>query len=368
MATSDAEAARIFISYRRADTRWPAGWLAYQLAEQFGAGVVFQDASSIRPGDDFAAEIEAAVGACSVLLAVIGRQWLTAEDDAGQRLDDPQDWVRLEIEAALNRGIRVIPVLVDGARMPSASELPPSLQPLARRQAVAFDPSSFDTGRLVSVLEDTLKETGQQQTAARALESPRPAGAMTSRLLMRAIQDAYTLGGEAKTRALTAVIRAAAVAAPEQVGWLADEAEAAARSVDAAFDLPTALARIGEVVAAADPDRAETVARSIEDVSRRSAALAGIARVVAAADPDRAETIARSIEDAYWRAAGLAGVGAAMVATYPERARWLTAEAQAAARLVEYAHWRSQALARIAEVVAAADPDRAETIARSIDD
>ena len=104
MATSDAGAARIFISYRRADAGWPARWLADRLAGQFGAGVVFQDVDSIRPGDDFAAEIEAAVGACSVLLAVIGPQWLAAEGDAGRRLDDPQDWVRLEIEAAIKRG------------------------------------------------------------------------------------------------------------------------------------------------------------------------------------------------------------------------------------------------------------------------
>jgi hypothetical protein len=82
--------------------------------------VVFQDVDSIRPGDDFAAEIEAAVGACSVLLAVIGPRWLTVEGDSGRRLDDPQDWVRLEIEAAIQRRVRIIPVLIDDARMPVA--------------------------------------------------------------------------------------------------------------------------------------------------------------------------------------------------------------------------------------------------------
>ena len=103
MAVSDAGPAGIFISYRRADASWPVRWLAAQLAGQFGAGVVFQDVDAIWPGDDFAAEIEAAVAACSVLLAVIGQRWLAAESDAGRRLDDPHDWVRLEIERLLSR-------------------------------------------------------------------------------------------------------------------------------------------------------------------------------------------------------------------------------------------------------------------------
>lgn len=251
MATSDAGVTRIFISYRRADASWPARWLADRLAGQFGAGVVFQDVDSIRPGDDFAAEIEAAVGACSVLLTVIGPQWLAAEGDAGRRLDDPQDWVRLEIEAAIRRGVRVIPVLVDGARMPSASELPPSLQGLARRQAVALSPASLDTRRLVSVLETALasRETGQQQIRTRAPESPRPARPRTRRLLMSAVYDASALTGWEKAIALSEIIRAAIAVAPERAAWLTAEAQ--------------------------------TAARSIEDPSRRSSALAGLARLLA---------------------------------------------------------------------------------------
>jgi TIR domain len=167
MAMSGGGHAGIFISYRRADASWPALWLADRLGHQFGTAVVFQDVDSIRPGDDFAAEIEAAVGACSVLLAVIGPQWLAAEGDA-RRLDDPQDWVRLEIEAAMKREIRIIPVLVDGARMPSAGQLPPSLRDLARRQAVTLSPESLDTRRLVSVLETALPPP------APALPTPSP--------------------------------------------------------------------------------------------------------------------------------------------------------------------------------------------------
>lgn len=175
VAVSGGASARIFISYRRTDTGWPARWLADRLAGQFGAGVVFQDVDSIQPGDDFAAAIEAGVGACAVLLAVIGPQWLAAEGDAGRRLDDPQDWVRLEIEAALRRGVRVIPVLVDGARMPTAAELPPSLRDLVRRQAVALSPANLDTSRLVSVLGAAVADKeakGQQPQPVQMPESP----------------------------------------------------------------------------------------------------------------------------------------------------------------------------------------------------
>lgn len=166
MAVSSNRPARIFISYRRADSSWFARWLAERLAGQFGDDAVFQDVESIRPGDDFAAKIEAGIGSCAVLLAVIGPRWLAEESDAGRRLDDPQDWVRLEIESALRRGILIIPVLVDGARMPSASELPPSLQSLAGRQAETLSSASFDTRRLVSVLEDVLAQEGRPLTDA----------------------------------------------------------------------------------------------------------------------------------------------------------------------------------------------------------
>ena len=180
MAASDAWSGKIFISYRRTEASWAAHWLADRLAAHFGAGMVFQDVDSIQPGDDFAAEIEAAVGACSVLIAVIGPQWLSVERDATRRLDDPKDWVRL-VEAAFRRRIRVIPVLVDEARMPSADELPSSLRDLARKQAVTLNTHSPDTRRLVSALETALprKESEQQ------LRTPDPIDSMLSKLAAR---------------------------------------------------------------------------------------------------------------------------------------------------------------------------------------
>src|SRR5215813_2477651 len=98
------------------------------------------DIDTIPLGVDFVGVIEDAVARCDVLLAVIGPRWLTSQDAQGsRRLDDPNDFVRLEIEAALKRGVRVVPVRVDGAAMPAAEQLPPSLRPLARRQAIEMD-------------------------------------------------------------------------------------------------------------------------------------------------------------------------------------------------------------------------------------
>jgi hypothetical protein len=137
---------RIFISYRREETAYPAGWLFDRLAERFGSGQVFKDVDSIQLGDDFVEVITRAVGSCDVLLALIGEEWLTITDQHGRRrLDDPEDFVRLEIEAALTRKVRVIPILIDGSRMPRADELPDSLGRLARRQALELSPSRFDS-------------------------------------------------------------------------------------------------------------------------------------------------------------------------------------------------------------------------------
>ena len=136
---------RIFISYRRDDTAYPAGWLYDRLANQYGGGQVFKDVDSINLGGDFVQAITAAVGSCDVLLALIGSLWLTLTDESGQRrLDDPDDFVRLEIEAALTRNVRVIPILIDGARMPRIDELPDSLVSLGRRQALELNPNRFE--------------------------------------------------------------------------------------------------------------------------------------------------------------------------------------------------------------------------------
>ena len=176
MAASPPEApARIFISYRREDTAYPAGWLFDRLTVHFRGGQVFKDVDSIELGDDFVETITRAVGSCDVLLALIGNEWLTVTDaDGRRRLDRPDDFVRLEIETALTRNIRVIPILIDDASMPRADELPPSLAGLVRRQALELSPNRFDydTSRLLKVLDTTLVEVRTQQFQADTGDSP----------------------------------------------------------------------------------------------------------------------------------------------------------------------------------------------------
>lgn len=149
----------IFISYRREDAAGHAGRLFDRLKARFGPAAVFMDVEGIDAGVDFVERIDAAVGSCDVLLAVIGRHWLDARNaDGARRLDDPRDFVRLETGAALARGIRVIPVLVEGAAMPTQEALPEALRPLARRQAVELRDSRWDADveHLLRTLEPVL--------------------------------------------------------------------------------------------------------------------------------------------------------------------------------------------------------------------
>ena len=149
---------RIFLSYRREDASAHAGRLYDSLVQRFGKDQVFRDIDTIRPGDDFVNAIHQCMAACDVCLVLIGRQWM-AEQHGARRLDDPGDYVRLEVAAALDphRDIRVIPVLVDGGHLPASSELPPELAPLARRQAIELSEARFhdDVERLSSVLSPT---------------------------------------------------------------------------------------------------------------------------------------------------------------------------------------------------------------------
>jgi hypothetical protein len=127
----------IFISYRRDDSEGEAGRLSDDLAQTFQEGSVFMDVNAIRPGLDFRKTIDDSIHECSVLLAIVGREWLESKDTLGRRrLDDETDFVRLEIASALRRDIPVVPVLVRGARMPRADQLPADLQELAYRNAV----------------------------------------------------------------------------------------------------------------------------------------------------------------------------------------------------------------------------------------
>lgn len=153
---------KIFISYRREETAPYAGRLYDRLAQEFGQDRVFMDVSAIDPGVDFVDAIEKAVAEVDVLVCVMGSEWATITNSRGdRRLDDQDDFVRLEVLTALKRDIRVVPVLVGGARMPSAEQLPADLELLARRNALPLDDARFhtDSDRLIESIRSLLPVT-----------------------------------------------------------------------------------------------------------------------------------------------------------------------------------------------------------------
>lgn len=160
---------RIFISYRRRDAKHPARALRERLGEHFGAGRVFMDVDDIGGGADFVEVIRRELGASGAVVVVIGEHWLSAAEDGRRRLDDPADYVRMEVAAALARGAFVVPVLVDGAQMPRERDLPEDLKPLAGRNAEALGDRHWaeDVARLIATLEAGLEE--RQHGLRRAL-------------------------------------------------------------------------------------------------------------------------------------------------------------------------------------------------------
>jgi len=156
---------KIFISYRRDDSAYAAGRLYDRLREHFGEENIFMDVEGLQPGEDFVSKLEQSVSACDVLIALIGQKWLTVKGETGTlRLENPEDFVRLEIAAALNRKIRVIPILIEGAHMPHSGELPDDLHLLARLNAFKIRHERFnaDADRLVRSIEDYLIEEAER--------------------------------------------------------------------------------------------------------------------------------------------------------------------------------------------------------------
>lgn len=145
----------IFISYRRVDSEGYAGRIYDRLSERFGSSRVFLDVTDIGVGEDFANAIEQAISSCQVVLVLIGPRWANIKDEMGhKRLDDPHDFVRMEVLSALELGIQVVPVLVFGAEMPKAEDLPSELEPLTRRNAFDVRHRHFETD--VNILIDEL--------------------------------------------------------------------------------------------------------------------------------------------------------------------------------------------------------------------
>lgn len=183
--------AKIFISYRRADSAASAGRIYDRLAARFGPQDIFKDVDNIPLGVNFADYIQTVLRQCSVQLVIIGPRWLDALTEAGElRLEQPDDLVRLEIETALGLGITVIPVFVEEARMPSATALPETLRSLAliNSAMVRNDPDfAHDINRLITAIEQAISQnhlSHDAQSTAPAPNAPflwfrypRPAGA-----------------------------------------------------------------------------------------------------------------------------------------------------------------------------------------------
>jgi TIR domain len=168
---STARSLHIFLNYRREETSGHAGRLYDALAARFDDDHVFMDIDRIEPGLDFTEVINEAVASCDVLISLIGSRWLTASDAKGRRrLEKPDDFVRLELEAALERGVRVIPALVQNAEMPSSDELPDGLRQLALRHAIELSDTrwAFDVGKLIETLERVQTHLAEQEVRQRA--------------------------------------------------------------------------------------------------------------------------------------------------------------------------------------------------------
>jgi hypothetical protein len=160
----------IFVSYRREGGSGFAGRIEADLQRRFGQVEVFRDVDDLASGEDFVHGLERALQSCRVLIVVVSKSWLTAAGASGaRRIDDPRDFVRQEISAALRRDVQVIPVLVEGARMPSEADLPDELKPLARRQAHELADSrwDYDLGRLADNIEATLGAGARRGRAGR---------------------------------------------------------------------------------------------------------------------------------------------------------------------------------------------------------
>jgi TIR domain len=193
--TPRAQAQKVFICYRRQETAAYAGRLYDAMVARFGEGNVFMDVD-IAPGADFERLITEVVSGCVALLVVIGPKWAeTTEEDGGRRIDNPADFVRLEVETGLQRSeVTPIPVLVNGARMPRREDLPPEIRPIARRNAIELSDGrwSYDVGRLMEALDGLMPGAG---AARQPVAPPSPAPSEPVPLGWRVVLEGMLITG-----------------------------------------------------------------------------------------------------------------------------------------------------------------------------
>jgi TIR domain len=221
----------IFISYRRSDSAPHAGRLHDRLCDYFGADKVFMDVDDIKPGANFVSLIGEKVASCDALIAVIGKGWLAHNENNGKsRLDDPTDFVRLELQHALQRDILLIPALVEGAEMPHVEDLPAPLSELSQRQAVELSDKDFQRGvdKIIAVLEQfpalrllrTKKDPREKTTQSSTVRRPRSWGAPVAILIvMLFLAWQWSFGKKKETVHSTAETFAGAWEANVIYGW-----------------------------------------------------------------------------------------------------------------------------------------------------
>lgn len=177
---------RIFLNYRRDDTLQYAERVYQSLAAQFGAANVFRDVASIQPGENFPAAIERAIASSDVMLALIGRKWLTISDKGRRRIFSKEDYVRLEIETAIANKVEIIPLLVDGAEPPNAKDLPKSIAALSKlniyRVSWHEEMARLKT-RIETISKRRAEEKAKQQARNARIDLARHAGFSNSKRL-----------------------------------------------------------------------------------------------------------------------------------------------------------------------------------------
>lgn len=237
----------IFIGYRRDDTADVAGRIYDAMSQRFGKGRVFKDVDNIGPGVDFGDYIKSVLPKCRVALMLIGPNWLESKDEDGRpRLEDEHDWVRVEIQTALaTPGVLAVPVLVNGARMPRASEVPESLRPLLRRNAAIIrrDPDFHDDVERLGAALKTSVSTGILDLSK--------LGTGTVPQAPRQKQQRRGLGGLALVTLgvlLAAAVTALVVWAPWQMNQLVSNPSAGAEQVNDADNGMTVVERVPEAV------------------------------------------------------------------------------------------------------------------------
>ena len=354
----------IFISYRREDAAPYARLLQRELSTRFPEARVFMDLDSIEGGRDFADAIGEAVDSSTVLVALIGRQWATLADDEGRRLDNPDDFVRFEVQTALERGVRVIPVLVDGAEPPRRQELPSELHKLARLNAVelSYGRYQYDVDRLFDLIQRVLAEAPGTNTVRQPLPTADAKAPVVSE----------TIGPEVGAPDEVVQEDAKPIRSDRAIRVLAEAESITQYMTDESWRAP-ALAWIAKALAATDPPRAARLIADAEDSAElvtgdewntdswvRAGTLAAVVKSLAATNPDHAERIAQSIPNEHVKAEALADIAKALAATRPESAKRI-------AQSIVTSLQRGD-LDDPLKVLAAIDPEDAERVARSFVD